>query len=123
MGVTYPLILVGDDELHPIRPCIARHLLAPSGSPPRVAPAAFKQCSAAPAAPDSPSPAPRPGRARRHGPVACRRPTGLARREAWGASVRPGQACARRAAWGVRADPKRGHQREHSGRGWADGGG
>ena len=31
---------------------------------------------------------------------------------------RPGRA--RRAAWGVRADPKRGHQREHGGRGWAD---
>src|SRR5882724_3496070 len=50
------------------------------------------------------TPAPRPGRARRRGPV----------------TRRPALACARRAAWGVRADPRRGHQGAQGGRGWAD---
>ncbi len=66
------------------------------------------------------TPAPRPSRALRRGPVACRRPTGLARRGRGAAPARPGKACARRAAWGVRADPRRGHQRAQGGRGWAD---
>ena len=83
-------------------------------SPPRAAPAACKQLSS-PSRAGCPSPAPRPGRARRRGPVA--------RRGRGAPPARPSQACARRAAWGVRAAPKRGHQREHGGRGWADGGG
>jgi hypothetical protein len=50
-------------------------------------------------------------------------PTGLARRGRGAPPARPGKACARRAAWGGRADPRRGHQREQGGRGWADAGG
>ena len=65
----------------------------------------------------------RPGRALRRGPVACRLPTGLARRGCGRLRARPGKACARWAAWGVRADPRRGYQRVQGGRGWADAGG
>ena len=62
----------------------------------------------------------RPGRALRRGPVACRLPTGLARRGCGRLRARPGKACARRRG---RADPRRGHQRAQGGRGWADAGG
>jgi hypothetical protein len=93
-----------------------------SEQPSPSSPSSLQTALSSPSRAGCPSPAPRPGRARRRGPVACRRPTGLARRGRGAPPVRPGQACARRAAWGVRADPKRGHQREHGGRGWADGG-
>ena len=81
--------------------------------------------AAVPPAPPQPRwrPGRRPGRALRRGPVACRLPTGLARRGGGRLRARPGKACARRAAWGVRADPRRGHQRAQGGRGWADAGG
>ena len=86
-------------------------LPSPSSSPPRATPAAFKQRSAAPAAPAARPQPPVLGRARRCGVV----PGGAGRLGHALVGCSPGWA-----ARGVRADARRGHQREQSGMGWAD---
>jgi hypothetical protein len=123
-ALAYPLeVNRGKMARRHTRKCRAKSAGPPLDLPSPSSPSSLQTALSSPSRAGCPSPAPRPGRARRRGPVACRRPTGLARRGRGAPPVRPGQACARRAAWGVRADPKRGHQREHGGRGWADGGG